>query len=308
MSHTAASEQEHPRITSAVQWLLAINVAIFFVQLAVWDALPSALGFRLDDLTGSWWKIGTYIFVHAGLLHLAANMYMLWVFGPRVESVWGAAAFTRFYIWCGLGGWLFHLFFDRSGLLVGSSAAVLGVMLAYAMRWPNDTVYLIFLVPMKVKWLVAVLGAVNLLVGVAATSSFPESGSGIAYFAHAGGLAFAWLYLRTPSAKSIERLRNRISPVPELDENPRPIPRSLPRSRDRDEYDEIVAKSKAAMSRRPAAPAAAARPTPREESPSELDSVLDKISEQGIESLTPEERRLLEDASKKLRQPGDEED
>lgn len=297
MSFSVSDEQSYPRITPAVQWLIAINVAIFFVQATVVSPadMQGALGFELRDFD-QWWTIFTYMFVHAGLLHLALNMYILWIFGPRVEHSWSAGGFTRYYLLCGLGGWLFHLLFDRHGLLLGASGAILGVMLAYAIRWPDDEIYLFGIIPMKVKWLVMLLAALDLAQGV--MGSGPASG--VAYFAHLGGLAFGWLYLRTPSPRAIHRLKQRISQVEDIpDETPRAIPRSLPR-RERGEIDEIVAKSKAVAATRPKSPAVT--PTVSRDAKTEvINSLLDKISRQGIDSLTAEERTLLVEASKKLR-------
>ena len=302
MSYTASDEYAFPRITPAVQWLIAANVVIFFLQLTVVSAtdMYGALGFELRKLD-RWWTIFTYMFVHAGFWHLALNMYMLWLFGPRVEHAWSAGGFTRFYLWCGLGGWLFHLLFDRNGLLLGASAAVLGVMLAYAMRWPDDEIYFFGIIPMKVKWLVVLMAGLNLAQGMMVMAAAPIGGSGVAYFAHLGGLAFGWLYLRTPSPQAIDRLRQRISQIPDTpDETPRAIPRSLPRSRERGEIDEIVAKSKAVVAKRPASPTATRR-VGRDAKADELNSVLDKISRHGIGSLTREERHLLEEMSKRLK-------
>jgi membrane associated rhomboid family serine protease len=300
MSYPFTDEQEPPTITPAVKWLIFITVAVYFVQLTVAsEFVRDALAFKMSDFgTGQWWTIFTYMFVHAGLLHIAVNMYTLWMFGRRVEHVWSPGAFVRFYIWCGLGGWLFHLLFVRDmGLpLVGASAATFGVMLAYAMRWPEDEVFLFGVVPMKVKWLVTALVVFNLVAGILSARG------GVAYFAHLGGLAFGWLYLRTPSAQSIERLRQRVSQLPDVqDETPRAIPRSLPRQRERgSEIDEIVAKSKAVVTKRPPAvrPASSKKPNRRAE---ELNLVLDKISQKGLNSLTPEERKLLEEMSRELR-------
>ena len=304
MSYPFADDHEPPPITPAVKWLIVATVTVFFVQLTVVrDAdMFAALAFDMPDLqAGRWWTIFTYMFVHANLLHIAVNMYTLWMFGRRVEHVWSAGAFTRFYVWCGLGGWLFHILFARNtGFLLGASAATFGVMLAYAMRWPDDEVFLFGIVPMKVKWLVTGLVVLNLVMGVAASG---PSG-GVAYFAHLGGLAFGWLYLRTPSAQSIERLRQRVSQLPDVqDETPRAIPRSLPRQRERErgsEIDEIVAKSKAVVTKRqPAArPASSKKRDSRAEA---LNLVLDKISQKGLNSLTSEERKLLEEMSKELR-------
>jgi hypothetical protein len=73
------------------------------------------------------WTVVTYMFVHGSFWHLVVNMYGLWLFGTRVERVWGAGSFVRYYLLCGLGGWLAHLiFFRQHGYLIGASAAVLG--------------------------------------------------------------------------------------------------------------------------------------------------------------------------------------
>jgi membrane associated rhomboid family serine protease len=244
MSYVLPDESESPRITPVVQWLIAINVAIYFLQLTVVgaDNMQQALGFHIADLSKSWWTIATYMFVHGGFWHLAFNMYTLFLFGPRVEQAWSAGEFSRYYILCGIGGWFTHLLFARNAPMVGASAAIFGVMVAYAMRWPDEEIYLFGVVPLKVKWLVAILAITNIVSGMTSGQS-----TGVAYLAHVGGMATGWLYLRTSSATSIERLRQRVSQVPDVsDESPRAIPRSSSRSRERvQDSDDIVAQSKA---------------------------------------------------------------
>lgn len=289
---------DYPRLTMAVQWLIAINVAIYFLQLTVVGSqnMIPALGFEANDLSRAPWTIITYMFVHGGFWHLALNMYMLYVFGPRVEHVWSSAEFTKFYVICGLGGWLFHVVFAQPSALIGASAAVLGVTLAYAMRWPNDEVFVFGVIPLKVKWMVALFVAVNLFSGMVGKGT-----GGVAYLAHLGGLGAAWLYLRSASGgAALGRFKERVSSVPDVpDETPRAIPRSMPRARERgNAIDDIVARSSAAVARRSAEPAPEVRPEPRRQ---ELDGVLDKISLHGIESLTTSERRLLEETSRELR-------
>ena len=296
-----ADDTDPPRLTKAVQWLLAINLAIYFLQVTVvggQNMLP-VLGFQAHDLSRSWWTIGTYMFVHGGFWHIALNVYMLYVFGPRVEHAWNATEFTKLYIAAGLGGWLFHLVFARDALLIGASSAVLGVSLAYATQWPDDEVYLFGVLPLKVKWMVAFLVCLNLIVGMAGGGT----GGGMAYLAHLGGLAAGWWYLRSASTGArIERFRQRVSAVPDLpDEAPRAVPRSMPRAREKgNDIDEIVARSNAAVARRqaPDIQPDEQRPRPRA---SDLDVVLDKISQHGIDSLTSIERRLLEEWSRELR-------
>ena len=302
MSYPLTEELERPRVTPAVQWLIAVNVAIFFLQLTVVSPsdMQGALGFEVRDLPGGWWKAVTYMFVHGGVLHLAGNMYMLWLFGPRVEQQWSSGSFTRFYLLCGLGAWLTYLLFSRDGTVVGASGAIYGVMVAYAVMFPDSEIYFFGVVRMKVKWLVAAYIGYDLFRGILAGGET----TGVAYWAHVGGALAGWLYLRTPSAHGLDRLRQRIAQVPDVpDETPRAIPRSYPRPRERSsEIDEIVAKSKAVATRRPAPLPPAPKPAPPlPRRADELNLVLDKISEHGLDSLTGDERRLLEEMSRRLR-------
>jgi hypothetical protein len=152
-----------------------------------------------------------------------------------------------------------------------------------------------------VKWLVAVLTAIVLSVGVLESSN----GNGLATLAQAGGLLAAWIFWRTSTAGTgFDRLRQRVNPVPDLpDESPRAVPRSMPRTRERvREVDDIVAQSQQAVSQR-VAPAVPSSPPVRAvgERLTDLDRVLDKISQLGIDSLTGEERRILEERSRELR-------
>ena len=307
MSYTIADEYEPQRSSApAVAWIIGLCVAVAFLQETLTgDALMSQwLGYHATDLSERrLWTTVTYMFVHGGLLHLAFNMYMLWVFGRRVERAWGSTTFTWFYLWCGVSGWAFHwMFTPRAGVLVGASAAILGVAVAYASRWPDDELYLFGVVPMKVRWLVVFLAVLSLVMVVVNAGSV----GGTAYAAHFGGMFGGWLYLRTPNSQSITRLRRRIAPAPDYgDDPPRAVPRHSSRPREREpEIDDIVAQSKAAIARtRPSVPAAAAATAPVSTvaARAAMDMLLDKIADQGMGSLSSDERKLLEDMSRKLR-------
>src|SRR5829696_4944231 len=301
---TPYDDHDRPRMTRSVQALVALNVAILFLQ---WTVVSDAdafavLGFQQGSLQRTLWSAVTYMFVHYGAWHLALNMYALLAFGPRLESAMGTRAFTLYYLWCGLGGAVAHMLFVRTGMLLGASAGVLGVMFAYWQQWPEEELSLFGVIPMRPWSVLMLLGGAILVSGAWGAGAAVAGGERIAYIAHVGGIAFAWLYMRTPPAASIERLRQRISPAPDYpqDETPRAIPRTLPRARSstqRDDVDEIVAKSKAvaAQQPRPMSRAVVAPPHPREEGVAELDRVLDKISLEGLESLTPAERAMLDD-------------
>ena len=304
MNTSATDEYDVPRLTPAVQWIIAISVAVFFLQLTVVRPadMVTALAFKSPgDLTQRPWTIVTYMFVHAGFLHLAFNMWTLWLFGPRLEQAWGQRSFSFYYLLCGLGGWLADLLIVHNGTpLLGASAAIFGVMLAYAMRWPDDEVrvFPFVFIAMKVRWFVVLLAAWNLIFGMIAL----HPADGTAYMAHLGGFAIGWLYLRAASVPSLDRLRQRMSQIPDVpDEPPRAIPRTHTRSRERTtEIDEIVARSNAMAAKRQSTTLSLPGKVGKQKSEL-LNLVLDKISERGIESLSGDERRLLEEMSKQLR-------
>ena len=312
LSHS--DDHDAPRLTQGVRVVLALNVAMQFLQ---WTLVSDAdvlavFGFQEGSLQRTLWSAGTYMFVHYSLWHLVLNMYALMLFGPRLERATGTRTFLLYYFWCGLGGSLFHLVFVRTGVLVGSSAAVFGVMFAYWQQWPRDEIPLLGMLPMRVWALVMLLVTGNLLAG-GLGGEMGASGApgplGWIYLAHLGGLAFGWLYFRTPPAASLDRLRQRISPAPDYQDDvpPRAIPRTLPRARaHRDEVDEIIAKSKAVASQqRPSARIGVAPMRPDFDiRASALDRVLDKISLSGLDSLTDDERALLDDVAKRLRGDG----
>ncbi|HEV7994595.1 MAG TPA: rhomboid family intramembrane serine protease [Gemmatimonadaceae bacterium] len=311
---TLYDDADRPRMTRSVQVMLAINVAMLFLQWAVVSDADAfaVLAFQAGSLQRTLWSAVTYMFVHYGALHLALNMYALLAFGPRLEAAMGTRAFTLYYLWCGLGGAVAHMLFVQQGLLIGASAGVLGVMFAYWQHWPDEQVSLFGVIPVRSWTAIVLLGGAILALGAVGAGAPVAGGAQIAYAAHIGGIAFAWLYMRTPPAASIERLRQRISPAPDYphDETPRAIPRTLPRARaQRDEVDEIVAKSKAVAAQQQQRPVTRAvatplPPAPQGDEPAELDRVLDKISLRGLESLTATERAVLDESARRLRGEG----
>ena len=302
MQDTSYEQPTHPRMTPAVQWLIAANIGVFFLQVTLFggNSVFAALGLDPSRFPAEWWTIVTYMFVHGGLWHIAFNMLSLWMFGPRIENIWGARSFTYFFLWCGIGGAIAHLLFRGDAGLVGASAAVMGVLLAYALRWPDEEVYVFGVLPMKTRWLVVWLALINLAMGISSS----KGGSGIGWFAHLGGLAFGWIYLRVSAFGGLDNFRRWVSPVPDEPEDFRAVPRRVPRNRDRTDrsegIDEVVAKSNA-VAAKTARAAVLPRPGSEASSAERLDMVLDKISKHGIESLTSEEQAVLDQVSRKLR-------
>ena len=121
----------HPRLPRAVQTLIAICVAVYFLQLTLVSTpdMIALLGFRTGELSRTWWTAVTYMFVHAGFWHLALNMYSLFLFGPRVEREWSGGEFARFFVMCGLGGLLLVVAADDTARLdvIARAAITLGI-------------------------------------------------------------------------------------------------------------------------------------------------------------------------------------
>lgn len=300
MSSPQAAESEAPRFTVAVQGLIATNIALYYLQIVgIFGRIEQTLGFGVGTVEDRWWTVATYMFVHAGFWHLLANMYTLYLFGPRLEQAWGSRRFVGFYLFCAAIGLLAHAAFIHDGSsLIGASAPVFGVMIAYAMLWPTDEVFMLGVFPVRVWTAVWTLAAVNLGVGIYTAGGAVE-GLHFAYLAHLGGAAGGWAFMRTPGTPSLEQLRQRVSRVPDTDEHPRPIPRSQQRSRGRDDTDEVVQRSRAIAARRSATRVVAPKASGSHRE--ELNRVLDKISALGIESLTEAERLTLEDMARQLR-------
>jgi len=289
---------ESPRMTRAVQWLLALNIGVYFLQLTLFApaTVYSALALDPARFPTTWWTALTFMFVHAWLAHLAFNMFTLWMFGPRLEQVWGTRSFIQFYLWSGLGGAVAHLIFAQHTAVIGASGAISGVLVAYALRWPDEEVYLFGVIPMKSRWLIAAMIGMNIVFAL-------SPGSGIDWTAHVGGMAFGWIFLKLSSLGGLTRVKGWVSAAPEESED---MPRAVPRNRSpmRDQargVDEVVARSNAVV----LSESKPLQHMPKQESPKDyaarVNRVLDKISQQGIDSLSRDERRLLEEMSRKLR-------
>lgn len=135
------------------------------------------------------WQLVTYMFMHGNFAHLFFNMYTLYVFGTVLERVWGTRKFLLYYFVTGIGAALVHVgvqwLTGDFALTVGASGAIYGILMGYAMLYPDSTLMLLLPpVSVKAKWLVLIFAGIELLLGVTGTQA------GVAHFAHLGGLVF----------------------------------------------------------------------------------------------------------------------
>jgi len=216
-----------------VKNLLIINGIMF---LATW--VFHSRGINLSNIFGlhfftapdfAIWQPITYMFMHGNFGHLFFNMFALWMFGAALENTWGAKRFLTYYMVCGIGAGLIqllviglqihslsqhfspeiiqmiydgrylpnhnnaeemkNLYLAINSVTVGASGSVFGLLLAFGMMFPNSVIYIYFLLPIKAKWFVVFYGALELFFGVTGTND------GIAHFAHLGGMLFGFFLI-----------------------------------------------------------------------------------------------------------------
>jgi membrane associated rhomboid family serine protease len=194
-------------ITFAVKWIIILNVGAFLVstfmpELIVYFGLTPKL-----VVTRGWiWQLATYMFLHAGALHLLFNMLGIWMFGVELERRWGTQFFIRYYAVSGIGGGLTFLLISLLPFAavaptyvtpaVGASGALFGLLLAFAIYYPERPI-LLLLVWVPAKIFVMIYG------GLALLNTFQPS-RGVADAAHLGGMIFGYLYLKGGSGLQAE--------------------------------------------------------------------------------------------------------
>jgi membrane associated rhomboid family serine protease len=193
-------------LSPVVKWLILINTAVIVISTIL---LPLA-GMRvlatfmhlfgqqpyLSIGHGMIWQFVTYMFIHLGPFHFLVNMIVLWFFGPRLEYRWGSHGFLKFYFIVGIGAGVFHALVSLAigqahYQIFGASGALYGVLLAYALYWPDDVVLVWGVFPVKVKVLVAVFFLMTFL-----GSFSPMAYGNISHLTHLGGLVVAFFYLK----------------------------------------------------------------------------------------------------------------
>ena len=273
-----------------IKALLVSNVAIFFLMsffalfrihdlplAAVIDAIfplyPIGNGFQV-------WQLFTYMFMHGGLTHLVFNMFALWMFGMELENTWGSKKFFLYYMICGIGAGLSNLFiaplFAAAGPTVGASGAIYGVLIAFGIMFPDRPIFIYFLLPIRARYFVLLYIALEIYAGVTGTAD------GIAHFAHLGGAAVGLIYLMIERKGMYNKRlfhRPKISYISGGKEYEYASSDRYNIS-DATYYDNHDDEQRTNQER--------------------VDKILDKINQDGYQSLTEEEKKILFEASKKL--------
>ena len=181
--------------TDAIKILVSVNFGIFLLQ-----SLSGAerMFFELFGLVPKliWsefmiWQPVTYLFFHGGIWHVLINMFVLWMFGSELERLWGKQHFLKYYFVTGVGSGIITVIFALNSTtpVVGASGAVFGVLLAYGLTYPNRTVYLYGIIP--IKSILFVIG-----IGVLAFISSFDSTTQISHITHLAGMAIGYVMLK----------------------------------------------------------------------------------------------------------------
>jgi len=200
-------------VSTALKALIGANVAMFVATTFVPSLVPT-LGlvpaFVVHDF---WlWQVATYMFLHGGIFHIVFNMLALWMFGAELERTWGTRYFLKFYFVTGIGAGALTVVFAQlpfafaqqlqHSIIIGASGAIYGLLLAYALYFPDRPIYMYFVFPIPAKVFVAIMGA------IAFFSSLGETG-GVANATHLGGLLVAYLFLKSARIHPLSELKYR---------------------------------------------------------------------------------------------------
>jgi membrane associated rhomboid family serine protease len=188
-----------PPLTPKVKGLITATAVAFVLtyfpaRIAHWGYPYFFFGLRPYLVTHDLflWQPFTYLFLHAGFFHIIFNLFVLWMFGPDLESLWGGKRFLFYYFLTGVGAGVVDVLLSPHSIVmtIGCSGALFGLMLAYGLLFPERPIYMYFFIPIKAKWFVVLMGVIEFV------SLFGQAGTGVSYIAHLSGMLIGYLYLR----------------------------------------------------------------------------------------------------------------
>ncbi|MBT8386608.1 MAG: rhomboid family intramembrane serine protease [Ignavibacteria bacterium] len=278
--------------------LLIINAAVFFLQLIAGNFLIGgkpglyvlqewfALNPLVEGANFQVWQLITYQFMHAGFGHIFFNMFMLWMFGMEIENIMGSKKFLYYYLICGVAAGLAQLFiaplFSVPALTIGASGAVFGVMIAFALMFPDRLIFLWFLIPIKAKYLIGFLFVLEIFwIG--------DAGSNVAHLAHLGGAIAGFIFIMMDKQIDVTLKHMFNKSYYRTTEKPPNIFSGIT-ERFRKNDDEVKEAKFYDLK----------EDVDEKITQEDIDEILDKISKSGYQNLTEKEKKTLFEASKKM--------
>jgi membrane associated rhomboid family serine protease len=268
---------------SVTMWLLIINCAVFVIDMILaagvrsgqvpWLTMIGNFNVEQGIFGGQIWRVITYQFLHAGIFHILVNMLVLYFFGPLMEHWWGSRRYLAFYLLCGVSGAILMTLLapilpliSTEARLVGASGSIFGILVGAAVLFPQQRVMLLIPpIPMTLRTLAFVLLGITALQMIAGANTGGNA-------AHLGGAALGFLFVKNPRWLD---WADRFGGSPS---------RPSPRQKVKQKMQEVQQAQKK-----------------REEE--EVDRILDKVKQQGIQSLTKSEKKTLNRATENRNQP-----
>ena len=253
---------------SAISFIVTVTAAIWILGILSYTVesylLKYGALFPPAVFQGQVWRLISYAFLHDpnGFFHIAFNMLGLWMFGKEIEYMWGSRRFFEFYFFTAIFAGVFSLLnvflFNHSTFIIGASGALMALLVVYAYYFPNRQLLFFFFIPMKVKTAVIVYAIISVF-GTANNSG------GVSHITHFGGLiaGFLWIHIGDKFDLLIRNISAHLQNVSTV-KSEREYKREIPQNNIRAEA---------------------------------VDKILDKINQYGIHSLSPAERKILQDAS-----------
>lgn len=291
--------------------LLIINGIVFLIQI-LGERIAASSGMTLSDLLTKYfslipvggyaagtlgnliiewsfypWQLITYQFMHGSFTHILFNMFALWMFGIEIENYWGSKKFLYFYLTCGVVAGLAHLFISPllggiAAPTIGASGAIYGVLVAFALLFPNRLIFLYFFIPIKAKYLITFMIVMEFML-------VDSANSGIAHLAHLGGAVAGFIFILADKnthadiknlfKRSSYRTSKPFNPFGGVTDRFKKNKNNIEEAKfydinKKDDLDEITQ--------------------------ADIDAILDKISQSGYQNLTEHEKKILFEASKKM--------
>ena len=201
-------------ISTTLKAIIGANVAMFVATTFV-PSLTPLLGLVPVAVVEQLrlWQLGTYMFLHGGIFHILFNMLALWLFGAELERTWGTRYFLKFYFVTGIGAGLLTVVFSLLPFefarylygadIIGASGAIYGLLLAYALYFPDRPIYMYFVFPIPAKIFVLIIGAIALMSSVSGVQG------GVANATHLGGILVGYLFLKSARIHPSSELKYR---------------------------------------------------------------------------------------------------
>lgn len=269
-------------ISEGAKWIILVTTGVSLMSFLLANLAGRLALYPYGSPYFFFWQPLTYMFVHGGAFHLLFNMLVVWFFAPQYEAEFGRNQLLKLYFYSGVGTGILYSVFVGNSVLIGASAGVYGLLIAFAYFWPNAQVYLMGIFPIPAKIMILILIGMGFFFTIQ-----PQSGDRIAHIAHIFGAGIAFLYLQWNHGRyrflrsffhfiqnSFKTQKQSFNSKPPSKKNPKSSSHRPSKIRKK-----TLSSSDSAVNKR-------------------VDELLEKVHQHGVESLSKEEKEFLDQVSR----------